>query len=393
MKFFAACLETESKNLEIQKDYLKITKNRVQNISVKKDFSNQQESLRKAFGYSKENRFHAILEEFNNDQKGCQDILLKLKEELGRLEYKLSIEEATSIFESLCSKYTYSRIGTEILRSIYGVFIDNWRLLTNEQVTRMAMEISRKVVKGRMEEFYDPKLLEAFSDKILERKVFYDAISYLKTLKALKHCDLRILKFVCEEFLCQVSDNVLSPPKKIFSFVAIIQAQAVFKYKSPICQDIVEQIDPDELTANLTLENLCTMSLHLACIDIYNNQMLEKLFSGGNFFLGNPYIHWSFCQLYQRLATLSNYKGPMPTNEQLSTLANLHIRKEMKQYSLLYVLKSIYGSSRIKGTIKTNLLTRLHHEIGKEVLSKPFVFLAKYKSFDFLLQIMQFVFM
>lgn len=353
-------------NLDIQKDYLKMTENRVQNGYFKKDSLDQQELLKKAFTYSKENRLQTVLEEFTNDQ-GCHpEIMSKLKEILDYLEYKLTIEEAMSVFDLLCSKYFNTRMGTEILRNIYGVFIENWRLLTNEQVTRMALEISRKVVKERNEEFYDSKLFDAFSDKIYQSKVFYDAITYLTTLKALKHYDKRILKFSCEEFLCQVSQNVLSPSKKLFSFTAIIQAKAVFGYKSPVCQDIMEQIDPDELTTTLSIENLCTLCLNLACIDIYNEQMLEKLFDSKNFFLGNPYLHWSFCQLYQRLATLSNYKGPMPTNEQLSTFANLHIRKEVKQYPLLHVLKSIYGTSRIKATIKTNLLTRLHHEIGKK---------------------------
>lgn len=85
--FYSFFRNKESKSIN-PKRLSQNNRNHVQHISVKKDFLDQQKSLKKVFGYSEENQLHAILENFNSDQKGCQDVLLKLKEELSHLEYK-----------------------------------------------------------------------------------------------------------------------------------------------------------------------------------------------------------------------------------------------------------------------------------------------------------------
>ena len=193
----------------------------------------------------------------------------------------------------------------------------------------------------------------------------------------IRHINKRLLNFVCAKFYQEVILEKKNARFLTEQLLSLMTGLAYANHKPLFWEDFCKQFQKKEML-KYDEETLIIWSMHMACLNYYDPIILDKIFTSQYNFCNNKFLHWTFLKLWQKLKTIGNYEGPELSQEKIATFEELN---KKNTYMLLSSLEQALGGSMY---LKTDLRSKLHHNIGKKLYNITNVLCKTFFSINFL---------
>ncbi|XP_058805125.1 uncharacterized protein LOC131672131 isoform X2 [Phymastichus coffea] len=292
--------------------------------------------------------------------KNIQDTVMLnfLLDSITHCKRRLECKEAYNTLCSLCDVQELPYSFTNLIQRLQEDLIDNIDKLQPDQILYMVKVVSIKINTG-CEEFYNEIFIDELIDKIIyENCNFYQVIDVLSHLNSIQHAQMDLLDYISA--LCYEDPNILN--LDLNSLQPIVTGLALADYK-PVFWDIMKENILNNVISKAENLQMCYFALHLACLECFNNTLLQEVFSMNNLYSKD---HTKILlQLYQMVKVLyPSYKGPWPSKDVLVAFKTVQ-HNDNKDYPLLSALEQAVGGNAY---IKTNVRTTLEHCIDHMVI-------------------------
>ena len=188
---------------------------------------------------------------------------------------------------------------------------------------------------------------------------FEVGISILNTLNSMNHLNKEIVNYLSAKFYEMTTITQKPIPNELSNLCILLEGLAFQKHK-PIFWDELKVRFSDPRFLKFGTKMLYEMAFYLAILDFYNVDILKKIFKSDVDISHDFHILETFCNLWQKLQTIPNYSGPLPSETQLKSLRMLSINKESTEVSNLF--EKLLGGPEY---LKRKVWTKYYHRIGK----------------------------
>lgn len=204
--------------------------------------------------------------------------------------------------------------------------------------------------------------MDAFLKELIKRDLDINTTSVcLNQILNLRHSHLDFLNFVTNKFLEEKNRDSLSSGQKLQIYQGLMRGYASLRVVPSKWKELDDFVD---LTSaeKLNFESLCILCLSFGVLGRLKNNLLEKLFSSSYSFEHGSSLLQDFLILWLILKNSPGYKGPWPSEEQV-TIMNSNCKKGRNNTSsLISSLRDLFGEA----FIKSNLQTKLGFVIGEK---------------------------
>lgn len=278
--------------------------------------------------------------------------------------------QAIKNFQSLPQRKSEFKELDKMLKKIYDTFIVNVDKLTDHNIRLIIGKLRdyAKVTKNEktLRIFHNPQFIDALAESMTQREFDLETcFILLRYIQTMKHKNMTFLKHVLKIFLQTHSEGkLMDSNKSLYGFYALIHAMASANLQSKELKKMLDSMNFDLVIEKFPPEVLVTLSLNLAVLDFYNQDLMQKVFDNWRLYQKNDTQHWAYYKLWQKISVDPNYQGPSPTTEQMSSLPTLYQSSKLRS-SVLSTLIRVLGD---KTLIESMLRTKLHHEIGNNTI-------------------------
>jgi hypothetical protein len=169
----------------------------------------------------------------------------------------------------------------------------------------------------------------------------------------MKHLQKDLLNYTCIKYFTDKKSNIHFNEE--FVLISIINACGQYKYENENLQLLMTNLD--QIIKPCKSKKMLNYALSYAFFNNYNISILKEIFNNEEYYFNAT--GRKFINLWQKLKTIPNYNGPEPSEKCIKKFTIWHTKS--KFILLPYLEKGLGGSIYIR----TNLKTKLQHQIGK----------------------------